>query len=235
MANLSVPEMLEQVSPGEERIFLPGASDTSHPQRFLEITRNFTRDASRKATSFEWANFSPEVARATTGGLSGKRVSLDETPQMEVTFLGNPANALDYYDLNSDIFFASEKLKSLIELVDPEAVEFRDVLFSNGKAPTSKYYSAMPNRVIWGVDVAATEVKITNTEFFPGMYSPSVYYGDEVFLREDIDQNVHVFKDFGSVYQFWSAELVHSLSEKRVTGISGRDPSRRFSGLGIDL
>ncbi|WP_426031146.1 imm11 family protein [Caulobacter sp. DWP3-1-3b2] len=234
MSKLTVPEMLAQAVPGGESIFPATSKAMPKPPRFLEISRNFDRDSSRKATSLERIS-TPDDQAPSFGGINGSRVSLSEASEMRVEFVGNSSNALDYYDCSGSIFFASEKLKRSIENVDTGAMEFRELNIMNNDHLHNKYYLAMPFREIFGVDTEFTDVVVRSHELIPGRYLNVQFYGERLVLRSDIPSSVHVFKDLASPWQFWSVDLVRHIRNNEVKGLSARDPSRLTSEYDVKL
>jgi len=235
MSNLSVRQMLDLTAPGEERVFPADAEPPPAPPRFLEVTRNFERDSSSRRTDLKWTNHVPGTFVPSTGGVEGRRVSLFDVPQMEFSFIGDVVNALDYYDFSGEMFLVSQKLKDLIEQADPESLEFREAIVDAPNGLNSKFYVSMARRLLWAVDTRFTEVKIHNEEFLPGRFMKQVYYGDSIFIRDDIKDDIKIFSDIASIYSFWSRDFVISLSDFGITGLRAVNPSFRAGADAIYL
>lgn len=225
MSDLSVPEMMAQLAPGQRGVFPPTPSRKTEAERFMVVTRNYNRDASPNATDLEWIDPTSMPDHPTTGGIQGKRVALSELPTIRARLSGKREDVLDYYGFDSEIFVVSERLKSLFESLDPDAIEFAQISIASVETGFPRYFAALPKRVLWAIDTALTQVTVYNQEFLPGRFTYRVYYESNVYIRPDISDEVHFFKDFGSPAFFWSKILVEMAVKAGIEGLQAESPS----------
>lgn len=221
MSRFTIDEMCRLVPEGQRQVFEPTLTDPVE-ERFFQIWQNWDYYPGR----LEWLNrpgFEGAPRRAMRN-ISGVPVSVLLPP--DVIFKGPSKDVVDFYDLNKDAPFISDKLFKLIEEVDPGSLEH--VEFSvRAKDAELPFHAIMPRRSLDVIDPQRTKVVIED-EPFVDRYFRKVQFPDGIVFDNAALRDVSNFAAIDILGWYWSKDLIELAQARGVRGLYAK--SKATSG-----
>jgi hypothetical protein len=214
---LTIDEMFRQVPEGESRLFERSVSDTVE-NRFFSVRYNHY-----SGLVLDWHNPLPMEEAPWTGNRYKARIPISVLPPPVLTFEGKADRIVDFYAWGGlQTFFISDKLRALIDDLDPGSLDSRPVMIK-AKDRSIVFNLVMPARSIDAIDPQRTDVLIKD-EKLATQWARRVRFPTGVVFRENALKHVHNFSDFNVNVWLWSRELIDAAKAAGIKGVRAKRP-----------
>lgn len=211
-ADLTLSDLLKKVPEGGERLFRRTES-SEYENMYLAVRQD--------ANYFpwpEWHNPLPLEELPWPGSRQKKRIPISALPEMDVTFAGRSESLVDFYQTGFQAFLVSDRLASLIENMDQNSIERRDVIIKCSDEAV-KFNLVMARRNIEAVDVAATNILIKDQDYGQRQFIRSVIFPDGVVFNQEKVGRALNFTEIDVAGWFWSRDLIDAAKREGIKGL----------------
>jgi len=209
----TVGELYASVPEGGSQIFKAEVPDVME-KRFVSVAFNHDYRG-----IFSWKNQPGIREQPRIGSRQTSRRGLDTLPTPEITFSRKQDKLADFYSISLAVHAISNKLRDLIEDLDPGSLEVLPVSVK-AKDGEVDYNLVMPARVLSAVDPDLCDIEIVDERLGHG-WSRKVRYpnANGAAFDPELDPAIHTFVDIDVPQQWlWSR---HLLEMARNAGIKG--------------
>lgn len=216
----TITDLLKNVAEGHNQIF-PPEIEGAIEDRFFTVSYGYDYGSPPIWTNGPAFGEGPFV-----GHRDKERISVTEFPNAKFAVDPEVRKLVDFYDGKSGYYLISEKLRRLIEELDPGSVDAVRIEFQEFEAD-QPYWMCMPTRVIEAVDTKRTQVSVL-FEKYAGRWFRRVNFPDCVVFDHARLKDVSNFNDIDFIDWQWSRKLVEAAEGQ---GIIGQKYSRAGNQL----
>ena len=215
----TIDDLLPLVPEGGSRIFkarVPGVVES----RFFVVAFNHDYGG-----SFFWKNKPGIREHPWTGTRDVPRKGLDALAAPDVTFSCKANKLVDFYSTGSAAYAISNRLRDLIEDLDPGSLEVLPITVK-AKDGEVEYNFAMPSRLLRSVEPDLCDIQIVD-EKLGSRWIRKVKYPNPngAVIDPELDPDIHTFADVDVVNRWlWSRQLIDAGKQAGIKGVYTRVP-----------
>ncbi len=208
----TVSDLLADVPEGQSRTFEASISEATR-EPYVQV--NFNHDHGPPVV---WSNRPAFEELPWMGSRTKARIGIAQLAEPNLSYEEHPSKLVDFYSTGTSAFVISERLRSLIEEVDPGSLEARQVFINAGRSRLA-YCFVMPARNLNAVETSRTTVKIEDTKYHT-QWIRSVRFPEGVWFDEEKLRNIYQFSDIDVLNVWiWSQELVDRAKNEGIKGL----------------
>jgi hypothetical protein len=210
----SVSGLLPLVAEGETRLF-EAPIKGSVENNFFVISPSH-----EYSPRLEWKNPQDMLENPRPATRKGPGVSVFSIPVPDLRFKDLSKKLVDYYAINANSYYLSDRLADLIERIDPDSIDRRPVTIKARDRDVA-FNLVMPSRSIEAIDVRHTDVCVRHEEIgtsFGTRWLRTIEFPNGVVFDTDKLVGVHNFTDPDILRWCWSRTLIDAA---KAAGIKG--------------
>ncbi len=222
----TVTALLEKVDWPNDYTHTPeGAGEVDNQYFAVDFSYEFSDHFPRAVNRLDFS-FDAPGGRHGRGGNSWRKIDavpVDHSQPHILTFedIGSDEELSDLYRWAGDFFLISDKLRLLIEEIDPGSIDCVEAT-SNDRELGAPYWACLPRRNLEAVDATKSHVWVEHKNYGePGgepYFVQSVHINQGAVFDPEVTKGAHHFWDIDLRKWFWSRELI---ARAHAAGIQG--------------